>query len=89
MTSQKYIGALNTVRHNQRTGRNHVNDLSLIPSTEDIQLMLTLKMTTAQVLKMSVTVLRKHLCDNHIPPTYDKSLYWDEKAELQEKRYEI
>lgn len=51
--------------------------------------MLTLKMTTAQVLKMSVTVLRKHLCDNHIPPTYDKSLYWDEKAELQEKRYEI
>ena len=50
---------------------------------------LTPKMTTSQVLKMSVTVLRKHLCDNHIPPTYDKSLYWDEKAELQEKRYEI
>lgn len=81
MTSQKYIGALNTVRHNHCTGRNHVNDLSLIPSTEEIQLMLTLKMTTAQVLKMSVTaVLRKHLCDNHIPPTYEKSLYWDDKT---------
>ena len=80
MTSQKYSGALNTVRYNQCTGRNHVNDQSLIPSTEEIQLMLTLKMMTAQVLKMSVTFLREHLHDNHIPPTYNKSLYWDDKA---------
>ena len=33
-----------------------VNNQSIIPSTEVIQLTLTLKMTTAQVVEMSVTV---------------------------------
>ena len=33
-----------------------VNNRSIIPSTEVIQLTLTLKMTTAQVVEMSVTV---------------------------------
>ena len=35
---------------------NQINDQSIIPSTDMIQLTLTLKMTTAQVVKMSVTV---------------------------------
>ena len=54
------------------------NKLStLIPSTDVIQLTLTLKMTTAQVLKTSVTGTRQqsysdytHL-NNHIPSTVD------------------
>ena len=33
-----------------------VNNRSIIPSTDVIQLTLTLKMTTAQVVEMSVTV---------------------------------
>ena len=35
---------------------NQVNNQSLIPSTDKIQLTLTLKMTTAQVVETSVTV---------------------------------
>ena len=35
---------------------NHVNDESLIPSTNVIQITLTLKMTTAHVVERSVTV---------------------------------
>ena len=35
---------------------NHVNDESLIPSTNVIQITLTRKMTTAQVVERSVTV---------------------------------
>ena len=35
---------------------NHVNDESFIPSTNVIQITLTLKMTTAQVVERSVTV---------------------------------
>ena len=35
---------------------NQINNQSIIPSTEVIQLTLTLKMTTAQVVEMSVTV---------------------------------
>ena len=44
---------------------NHVNDESLIPSTDVIQLTLNLKMTTAQVVERSVTV-------NKNSPTQDK-----------------
>ena len=44
---------------------NHVNDESLIPSTDVIRLTLTLKMTTAQVVKRSVTV-------NKNSPVHDK-----------------
>ena len=40
---------------------NQINDQSIIPSTDVIQLTLTLKMTTAQVVKTSVTV------NNNIP----------------------
>ena len=35
---------------------NSVNNQSIIPSTDVIQLTLTMKMTTAQVVEMSVTV---------------------------------
>ena len=35
---------------------NHVNNHSIIPPTDVIQLTLTLKMTTAQVVEMSVIV---------------------------------
>ena len=35
---------------------NQINNQSIIPSTDVIQLTLTLKMTTAQVVEMSVTV---------------------------------
>ena len=35
---------------------NQINNLSIIPSTDVIQLTLTLKMTTAQVVETSVTV---------------------------------
>ena len=35
---------------------NHINNQSIIPSTDVIQLTLTLKMTTAQVVETSVTV---------------------------------
>ena len=35
---------------------NQVNNQSIIPSTDVIQLTLTLKMTTKQVVEMSVTV---------------------------------
>ena len=44
---------------------NHVNDESLIPSTDVIQLTLNLKMTTAHVVERSVTV-------NKNSPTQDK-----------------
>ena len=44
---------------------NHVNDESLIPSTDVIRLTLTLKMKTAQVVKRSVTV-------NKNSPVHDK-----------------
>lgn len=54
---------------------NHINNKTLIPSTADvIQLTLTAKMTTIQVVKRSqsllTTVLLTHL-DNHIPSTYE------------------
>ena len=53
---------------------NQVNNQSLIPSTDVIQLTLTLKMTTAQVVEMSVNNKSPiqdyvHL-DNHTQRTY-------------------
>ena len=53
-----------------------VNDQSLIPSTEVIQLTSTLKMTTAQVVETSVTVnnnspIQDYIHpDDHTQPTY-------------------
>ena len=56
---------------------NQVNNQSLIASTDVIQITLTLKMTSAQVVKTSVTVNNNspiqdyvHL-DDHIQPTYE------------------
>ena len=46
---------------------NQVNNQSLIPSMDVIQLTLTLKMTTAQVVKTSVTV-------NYSPIQYNAPL---------------
>ena len=56
---------------------NQVNNQSLIPSTDAIQLTLTLKMTTAQVVEMSVTVNKNSPIqdyvhqDDHTQPTYE------------------
>ena len=53
-----------------------VNDQSLIPSTEVIQLTSTLKMTTAQVVETSITVYNNSPIqdyihpDDHTQPTY-------------------
>ena len=55
---------------------NQVNIQSLIPSTDMIQLTLTLKMTTAQVVQTLVTVNNNSLIqdfihlDNRTQPTY-------------------
>ena len=56
---------------------NQINDQSIIPSTDVIQLTLTLKMTTAQVVKTSVTVNNKSPIqdyihqDNQTQPTFE------------------
>ena len=56
---------------------NCVNNQSLIPSTGVVQLALTLKVTTAQVVKMSVTVSNNSPIqdyvhpDDHAQPTYE------------------
>ena len=52
---------------------------SLIPSTSVVQLILTLKMTTAQVVETLVTVNNspKQDCahpDDHTPPAYEMTL---------------
>ena len=68
---------------------NQVNNQSLIPSTDMIQLTLILKMTTAQVVETSVTVNNNspiqdyvHL-DDHNQPTHDGScLLWVMSTEI-------
>ena len=59
---------------------NSVNNQSIIPSTDVIQLTLTMKMTTAQVVEMPATVNNNnpiqdyvHL-DYHTQPSYE---LWD------------
>ena len=57
---------------------NQVNNQRLIPSTDVIQLTLTLKMTTAQVVEKSVTVNNSPIQDyvhpdDHAQLTYDKT----------------
>ena len=56
---------------------NSVNNQSIIPSTDMIQLTLTMKMTTAQVVEMPATVNNNipikdyvHL-DYHTQPSYE------------------
>ena len=54
-----------------------MNDRSLIPLTDIVQLTLTLKMTTAQVVEISATFNYNSPIqdyahpDNHIPPVYE------------------
>ena len=56
---------------------NQVNNQIWRPSTDVIQVHLTLKMTTAQVIETSVTVNNSPIQDYgdhqdvHIPPTYE------------------
>ena len=56
---------------------NHVNNQSLIPSKDVIELTLTLKMTTAQFVETSVTVnnnspIQNYVHpDDHAQPTYE------------------
>ena len=47
---------------------NQINNQSIIPSTEVIQLTLTLKMTTAQVIETSVTVNNNSPIQDYIHP---------------------
>ena len=47
---------------------NQVNNQSLIPSTDEIQLSLTLKMTTAQVVETSVTVKNNSPIQDYVHP---------------------
>ena len=55
---------------------NLVNNQSLIPSTDLMQLILTLKITTARIVETSVTVnnspIQYHVHpDDHMQPTYE------------------
>ena len=55
---------------------NLVNNQSLIPSTDLMQLILTLKITTARIVETSVTVnnspIQYHVHpDDHAQPTYE------------------
>ena len=47
---------------------NQINNQSIIPSTDVIQLTLTLKMTTAQVVETSVTVNNNSLIQDYVHP---------------------
>ena len=47
---------------------NQINNQSIIPSTDVIQLTLTLKMTTAQVVETSVTVNNNRPVQHYIHP---------------------
>ena len=47
---------------------NQINNQSIIPSTDMIQLTLTLKMTTAQVVETSVTVNNNSPIQDYIHP---------------------
>ena len=47
---------------------NQINNQSIIPSTDVIQLTLTLKMTTAQVIETSVTVNNNSSIQDYVHP---------------------
>ena len=49
---------------------NQINNQSIIPSTDVIQLTLTLKMTTAQVVETSVTVNNNSPIQDYVHPDY-------------------
>ena len=57
------------VRHNKwQKSDNQINNQSIIPSTDVIQLTLTLKMTTAQVVETSVTVNNNSPIHDYVHP---------------------
>ena len=67
---------------------NQINNQSIIPSTDVIQLTLTLKMTTAQVVETSVTVNNSspiqdyvHL-DDQTQPTFE-IFFWKDLSALE------
>ena len=47
---------------------NQINNQSLIPSTDEIQLTLTLKMTTAPVVETSVTANNNSPIEDYVQP---------------------
>ena len=55
---------------------NQVNNLSTIPSTDVIQLTLTLKMTTAQVVEMSVTINNNSPFQDYVHLTIKLNLHY-------------
>ena len=73
--STNYITSLHNQWHHCLTDRrpitsrrNQVNDQRIIPSTDVIQLTLTLKMTTAQVVETSVTVNNNGPIQDYVHP---------------------
>ena len=56
---------------------NQVNNQSLIPSTDVIQLTLTLKMTTAQVVETSVTVNNNSPIQDYVHPDDQTQLTYE------------
>ena len=68
---------------------NQINNQSIIPSTDVIQLTLTLKMTTAQVVETSVTVnnnspIRDYVHpDDQTQPTFEMILSFQDAMDCQ------
>ena len=56
---------------------NQVNNQSIIPSTDVIQLTLTLNMTTAQVVETSVTVNNNSPIQDYVHPDNHAQLTYD------------
>ena len=68
---------------------NQINNQSIIPSTDVIQLTLTLKITTAQVVETSVTVnnnspIRDYVHpDDQTQPTFEMILSFQDAMDCQ------
>ena len=56
--------------------KNLINNPSIIPSTGVIQLTLTLKMTTAQVVETSITVNNNSPIQDYVHPDDSNSTYF-------------
>ena len=64
-----FLILMTKVRHNKwQKSDNQINNQSIIPSTDVIQLTLTLKMTTAQVVETSVTVNNNSPIQDYVHP---------------------
>ena len=62
------VSYLVNVNKLKRKLTNQINNQSIIPSTDIIQLTLTLKMTTAQVVETSVTVNNNRPIQDYVHP---------------------